>query len=130
MQIMQEKQVYEYAVIRLVPRVEREEFINIGILLYCKKGQYLEMKYLLDKERLASFAGQIDLLELAQYLNAWDLISQGSPQGGKIAQLAPAERFRWLSASKSTILQCSKVHTGLSSDPALVLERLFTQYVL
>ena len=127
---MQEKQVYEYAIIRVVPRVDREEFINVGILLYSKKLRFLEMRYHLNEERLRIFSEALDIQEVKAYLNAWDLICQGNPKGGKIAELAMSERFRWLSAAKSTILQCSSVHTGRCNDPVGVLDRLLEQYVM
>ena len=127
---MPDKKVYEYAVIRLVPRVEREEFLNVGVLLYCKRKRFLDIKYHLNTKRIAAFAPQMDQEEVAQYLKAWELICQGDAKGGKIAQLEVAERFRWLSAAKSTILQCSKVHTGLTEDATQTIESLFQQYVL
>ena len=127
---MQNRKVYEYAVIRLVPRVEREEFLNVGVLLYCKRKRYLDIQYKLDQERIAAFAPQIDQSEIAEYLQAWYLICKGDPKGGKIAQLEAAERFRWLSAAKSTILQCSKVHTGLTEDASITIGTLFEKYVL
>ncbi len=125
---MQGKQVYEYAIIRVVPRVDRGECINIGVMLFCKKTRFLEMKYRLDEVRLKAFSAHLDLEELSSYLRAWDLICQGNPEGGPIARLDVPERFRWLSAVKSTILQCSRVHPGLCEDPQAVLEHLFGHY--
>ena len=126
---MQEKQVYEYAVIRVVPRVDRGEFLNVGILLYSKKLRFLEMRYHLNEDRLRIFSEALDIQEVKAYLEAWEFICQGDPKGGRIAELAMSERFRWLSAAKSTILQCSQVHTGRCSDPISLLERLLQQYV-
>ena len=127
---MQDKQVYEYAVIRLVPKVERGEFLNVGVILLCKRKRFLAMKYHLDPKRLQAFSEEIDLEEIADYLKAWDLVSQGSPEGGEIAQMEVAERFRWLTAVKSTIIQCSSVHPGLCGHPEQILEDLFEKYVL
>ncbi|WNJ20272.1 DUF3037 domain-containing protein [Pontibacter sp. G13] len=127
---MQDKQVYEYSVVRVVPKVEREEFVNVGVLLYCKRHKFLQMKYQIDQERLRAFSPDLDLDELAQYLHAWDLICQGDPQGGHIAMLTPPERFRWLSATKSTILQSSKVHPGICDAPEMTIGKLFEEYVL
>ncbi|MDP5169979.1 MAG: DUF3037 domain-containing protein [Bacteroidia bacterium] len=126
---MQGKQVFEYAIVRVVPRVERGECINVGVMVFCKRTRFLEMKYQLDEPRLRAFSAQLDLEELAGYLHGWDLICQGRKEGGPIARLDVPERFRWLSAVKSTILQCSRVHPGLCEDPKALLERLFDQYV-
>jgi len=127
---MEDKEVFEYAFIRFVPKVEREEFMNIGVILSCKKKNFLGVKYHLDKNKLHAFSKEVDIEELAEYLKSWDLICQASPQGGPIAKLDIVNRFRWLTASRSTIIQHSKVHTGLCTDPAKVLEDLFLKGVL
>ncbi len=127
---MPDKQVYEYAFIRLVPKVEREEFLNVGVILFGKRHKFLEVKYHLDEGRIRAFSPDLDLEEVARYLHTWELISQGRAEGGYIAQLDQAGRFRWLTATRSTIIQSSKVHPGLCSDPAAVLEDLFEKYVL
>jgi hypothetical protein len=126
---MPEKHIFEYAVIRIVPKVERGEFLNAGIIVFCKQKKYLAMRYLVDAKRLQVFSPDIDVEEIAQYLAAWDLICKGSPQGGEIAQRDLGERFRWLTAVKSTVLQCSKVHPGLCDDPEYILQDLFRKYV-
>lgn len=128
--MMQGSEVFEYAFIRFVPKVEREEFINVGVILYSKRKKYLGVKYHLDKDRLLAFSKDADLEEFSNYLKSWDLICQGKKEGGKIAQLDLAGRFRWLTASRSTIIQHSKVHIGKSKNPELVLEDLFEKYVL
>ena len=128
--MMQGSEVFEYAFIRFVPKVEREEFINVGVILYSKRKKYLGVKYHLDKDRLSTFSKNADLEEFSNYLKSWDLICKGDELGGKIAQLDLAGRFRWLTASRSTIIQHSKVHTGRSKNPELVLEDLFEKYVL
>lgn len=127
---MQDKLVYEYAVIRFMPRVEREEFINIGVILLCKRLDSLSMRYQLDEQRWRHLAPEVDAAELNRYLNTWELICQGHPDGGPVAQLDAANRFRWLTAPKSTILQCSQVHPGLCQHPGRVLDDLFEKYVL
>jgi hypothetical protein len=127
---MPEKLVYEYASIRLVPKVERGEFMNIGLILFCKRKKYLKLKYHLDINRIAAFSNELDLEEIEKYLIHWDQICQGSPEGGKIASMDMPYRFRWITAPKSTILQCSPVHPGVCEEPEGVLERLFEQYVL
>jgi len=127
---MQEKLVYEYGVIRVIPRVDLGECLNVGVILFCKRKRFLAMKYKLDRARLAVFEGSLDLDEVAEYLKGWDLICQGNKAGGQIALLDWPERFRWLTAVKSTIVQSSRVHPGLCEDPAAELAHLFEQYVL
>jgi Protein of unknown function (DUF3037) len=126
---MPEKHVFEYAVIRIVPKVERGEFLNTGVIVFCKRMKFLAMHYKIDAPRLQAFSPDIDVAEIAQYLGAWNVICQGGPAAGEFAQRDTAERFRWLTAAKSTILQCSKVHPGLCADPEFVLEDLFGKYV-
>ncbi len=127
---MQDKVVYEFAIIRVVPKVERGEFLNVGVILFSKKKQYIDMKYTLNKNRLLSFSNEIDIEELQAYLQAWESICHGKSEGGKIGELPIPERFRWLTASKSTILQCSPVHPGLGEDMEQILKDLFRKYVL
>lgn len=127
---MQGQLLYEYAVIRVVPQVEREEFLNIGAVLYCAPKKFLGVKYLINAQRITAFSNKADIAELEAYLCAFEKICLGSKDGGPIALLPPAERFRWLTATRSTIVQTSRVHPGLCSDPALALEKLFEQQVL
>lgn len=127
---MQEKYLFEYAVIRLVPRVEREEFLNVGIILYCAGQKFLQVKYYLDEDRLKTFCPETDLEEVRKNLDAFCQISRGEPEGGSIAKLDPASRFRWLTATRSTVLQTSKVHPGFCDDAAETLGRLFEEMVL
>ena len=127
---MQDRHLFEYAVIRVVPRVEREEFLNIGIVLFCMKQQFLKTKYMLDEERLTAFSGELDINELKDHLNAFERICAGDPDGGAIAKLDAASRFRWLTATRSTILQTSKVHPGLSGDAEKTINKLYQQLVI
>lgn len=127
---MPDKQTYEYALIRLVPKVEREEFLNVGAIVFSKRKRYLDVKIHIDEQRLSAFSTEIDLSEIKEYLSTWALICKGDSSGGPIAQLDQASRFRWLTATRSTIIQSSKVHPGLCSDPDLILARLFEDYVL
>lgn len=128
---MQENHVFEYAVIRVVPRAEREEFLNVGVILYCPKQKFLKAIYKLDKERLKAFYQDIDLDELEQNLCSFKRISNGSPNGGPIAKLDIASRFRWLTATRSTVVQTSKVHIGLCGGDAMeTLNKLYNQLVL
>jgi hypothetical protein len=127
---MQNKETYEFAVIRLVPKVEREEFLNIGVILFSKRKKYLGMKYQIDEERIHAFSKEVDIDMIREYLKGWELICQGEPEGGSIGKLEMASRFRWLVASRSTIIQSSETHPGLCHDPEKVLEDLFQLYVL
>ncbi|MDX2247975.1 MAG: DUF3037 domain-containing protein [Bacteroidia bacterium] len=127
---MSEKQVFEYAFIRLVPKVEREEFLNVGVILFCKRKKYLRVKYHLNPEKTAAFAPLLDREEIEEYLKTWELISSGDPEGGPVAQLDQASRFRWLTAVRSTVIQSSKVHPGLCDNPEKLMEDLFVKYVL
>lgn len=127
---MPDKQVYEYALIRFVPRVEREEFLNVGAIVFSKRKKYLGVRISVDEDRLSACFQDTDLEELKNYLHVWTLICEGNPDGGPIAQLDQASRFRWLTAVRSTIIQSSKVHPGMCEDPKAVLEDLFQKYVL
>jgi len=121
---------YEFAVIRLVPKVEREEFLNIGVILFSKQKKYLGIQYKIDEKRITSFSDKVDVHLVNKYLEAWKSICAGAPKGGSIGKLEQAERFRWLVASRSTIIQSSKTHPGLCHEPPKVLEELFKHYVL
>ena len=126
---MQDNHLFEYAVIRVVPKVEREEFLNVGVVLYCSRQRFLKFLYSLNEQRLVSFAPSLDIEELRSHLEAFDLIARGDPKGGPIAKLDAASRFRWLTATRSTILQSSKVHPGLCDQPEKGLEKLFKELV-
>jgi hypothetical protein len=127
---MQEQYLFEYAVIRIVPKVEREEFFNVGVVLYCSKQKFLQMKYDINEERLRAFCKKTDIGELEKYLHAFESICKGEYESGPIGKLPIAERFRWLTATRSTVVQTSKVHPGLCDDAKNMLEKLFTQLVL
>jgi len=123
-------EVYEFSIIRFVPKVEREEFLNVGVILFSKRKEFLGMKVHLDESRLKCFSEDIDIDMLKQYLNAWELVCQGGDKGGSIGSLEMHLRFRWLTATRSTIIQSSKVHPGMCKDPEQILERLFQRFVL
>ena len=127
---MQENHLFEYAVIRIVPRVEREEFLNVGVILYCPKQKFLKVKYHLNKKRIAHLCDQADMDELEAHLKTFELISNGDKNAGPIALLPMAERFRWLTATRSTIVQTSKVHPGFCDDAEKTLDKLFQQVVV
>ncbi len=127
---MPEKHLFEYAVIRVVPRVEREEFLNVGVILYCAAQGFLQTKYTLNEQKLRALFTAIDLQELQARLAAFERICAGRATGGTIGQLPVASRFRWLTASRSTVVQTSPVHPGLCMDAQATVERLFNQLVL
>lgn len=127
---MQDKHLFEYAVIRVVPKVEREEFLNVGVILYCKGQRYLGVRTFMDSLKLVAFGCDLDITEIGEFLRSFEVISRGGEEGGPIARLPLAERFRWLTATRSTIVQTSRVHTGFCTDAAETLERLERQLVL
>lgn len=121
--------LYEYAVIRLVPQVEREEFINVGIILFSKKEKFIRTKIALPEERLGLFKCELDLDQVRSNLKAFELISKGAKEGGPIACQELPERFRWLTAVRSSIIQTSRPHPGKTADLESEVERLFREYV-
>lgn len=128
---MQDKQLYEYAVIRIVPRVERGEFINAGILLYSKKANYLSGRFVVNKDRILALDPLADVALIEAQLQGLERITKGERScKSPIAQLDKASRFRWLSANRSTIIQTSPIHPGYAEDLDHTVERLMQQYVL
>lgn len=127
---MQGKHLFEYAVIRIVPRVEREEFLNVGVILYCAKQNFLQALIKVDHEKLKAFCANVDCDEVEANLSAMERISRGEKDAGPIAQLDIAGRFRWLTATRSTVVQTSKVHPGFCDDAKEMLGKLFEQLVL
>lgn len=124
------KHLFEYAVIRVVPKVEREEFLNVGLVLYCKQQRYLRTVFHLNSERLHTISPLLDTTEVETYLNAFVEVSKGAKDGGPIAMLDLPSRFRWLTATRSTIIQVSKTHIGFCDDLDETLEKLYVQLVL
>jgi hypothetical protein len=122
--------LFEYAVIRVVPHVEREEFINVGVILYCSQKKFLQTRISLPETKLQAIANGLDISELKNHVDSFERICRGGNDGGPIGRLSMPERFRWLTAARSTILQTSKVHPGLLTDPTEVIDRLFRQLVL
>jgi hypothetical protein len=121
---------FQYAILRLVPRVERGERINVGVVLFCRQaGGFLQLRWALDPQRVRAVAGEIDLEAVARQLLTFEHVASGDPRGGALAALEPSERFGWLVAPSSTILQPSEVHTGLCADPERQLEALFKKLV-
>lgn len=123
---------FDYAVLRVVPRVEREEFVNAGVILFCRTRAFLGARVALDEQRLLALAPELDsdtLAELRSHLDTIPRICAGERDAGPIARLSQAERFHWLVAPRSTMLQPSPVHSGLCADPAAALDRLFAEMV-
>ncbi|WP_256012281.1 DUF3037 domain-containing protein [Desertivirga xinjiangensis] len=127
---MQEDLLFEYAVIRVVPRVEREEFINVGVILFCSKQKFLQTRFVLKEERVLSLHKEVDIEQLKENLWSFERICKAGSDSGPIGKLTHAERFRWLTATRSSVVQCSKVHPGLCKDAQETLEKLFEQLVL
>ncbi|MGE5690399.1 MAG: DUF3037 domain-containing protein [Pseudomonadota bacterium] len=120
---------FSYAVLRVVPRVERGERLNVGVVVFCRPLDFLAARTGLDAERLRAFAPGLDPQDVLPHLHAVERVAAGDPAGGPIARLDTTERFHWLTAPSSTIIQPSEVHTGLCEDPATQLDRLFDELV-
>lgn len=127
---MQEKHLYEYAVIRVVPRVEREEFVNAGIVVFCKRKKFIKVLFTVDAAKLACLSADLDIDQLRLNLESFEKIARGANDGGPIALLEVPERFRWLTAVRSSVIQTSRPHPGLCYDPEAVAQRLFKELVL
>jgi hypothetical protein len=127
---MLEKHLYEFAVIRLVPRVEREEFLNVGVLVFCKRQKYLRTIIKINELKLQTIAASSDVSELQNGVQAFENIVLGKKECGPIALLDCAERFRWLTAVRSSSVQTSRPHPGLSIDLEATLQHLFEEMVL
>ena len=126
---MRDHSTYDYAVIRVMPRVEREEFVNVGVIVSCPAQGFLEARIELDEQRLLALDATLDIATVRDHLAAIPTICAGGAQAGPIGQLSQRERFRWLVAPRSTIIQTSPVHTGCCKDPAAVLEHLLDTMV-
>ena len=122
---MPDRHAIEYAVLRLVPRVERQEFLNVGVVVFCKTLTFLEARVDRDLSRLVALHPQADLDEIRGELDALLRICRGGPGAGYFANLSQSERFNWLAAPSSTMLQASPVHGGMSDNPAETLDELF-----
>lgn len=127
---MQEQHLYDYAVIRVVPKVEREEFINIGLMVFCKRQKYLRIQYQIPIEKIQLFDAEFDVIQLKTNLDSFTKICSGKKEGGPIATFEIAERFRWLTAVKSSSIQTSRPHSGFSCNLDATFERLYTELVL
>ncbi len=126
---MQGKQLFEYAVIRVLPKVEREEFINVGIILFSKRAKFIRMKYHLDLQRLRAFSSELDMELLEETLRSFEKICNGDKAGGAIATLDIPERFRWLTAVRSSCIQTSRPHPGYTDNLDSEVAKLFLEMV-
>lgn len=127
---MQDNHLYEYAVIRVVPRVEREEFVNIGIILFCKRAKFIKVLFHLDGSKIQSLSADFDVEQLECNLTSLQKIAEGTKDGGPIAEMDIPSRFRWLTAIRSSAIQTSRPHPGLSRDLDQTIQRLFSELVL
>lgn len=126
---MRARFTYDYAIIRVVPRVEREEFINVGVIVSCPAKSFLEARLELDESRLLALDATLDVESIRAHLATVPAICAGGAQAGPIGQLSQRERFHWLVAPRSTIIQTSPVHTGCCLNPTAVLEHLLDTMV-
>lgn len=126
---MHGKLLYEYAVIRYVPQVEREEFLNVGVILFCKQLREVQMRYFVNEEKLQILAPHCDKSELENSLNAFAATASGSKNGGPIALEDAASRFRWLTAIRSSAIQTSRPHPGFCADLSVTADRLLQELV-
>lgn len=120
---------FDYAIIRVVPEVERGECLNVGVALICRQRRYLGLRLALDPDRLRSFWPSIDMEAVSQQLDGLRRVAEGDPTAGPIARLSQAERFHWLVAPSSTIIQPSPTHSGLCEQPAAALDELMARLV-
>jgi len=126
---MQEDKIYEYAVIRLVPKVEREEFFNIGLVMFSKKEKYIRVEFFLCPEKFELMKSKLDYDEVQKNLENFQSVAKGEKSGGSIAELDIPERFRWLTAVRSAVVQTSRPHPGKSKNLDKTFDRLFQELV-
>ena len=127
---MQEKHLYEYAVIRVVPRVDREEFVNAGVVVFCKRQRFIKVLFTINEAKLTMLDPDVDVHQIQLNLESFEKIGRGAKDGGPIARLEVPERFRWLTAVRSSVIQTSRPHPGLCDDLEHRVQKLFEDYVL
>ena len=127
---MQDKHLYEYAVIRVVPRVEREEFVNAGVVVFCKRQKFIKMQYTVNEQKILMLSPEADTDQIRLNLQSFEKIANGAKDGGPIALLNIPERFRWLTAVRSSVIQTSRPHPGFCSDMEQLTQKLFENLVL
>lgn len=126
---MQEDKIYEYAVIRLVPKVEREEFFNIGLVMFSKKEKFIKVDFHLCRDKFNLMHNELDYDDILQNMESFKKIANGDKEGGPIALLDIPERFRWLIAVRSSVIQTSRPHPGKSKDLEKTFGKLFEELV-
>jgi hypothetical protein len=124
-----ETRPFAYALLRVVPHIERGEQLNVGVVLFCRQHDFLALRCRVDEPRLRALAPDLDLADLRARLDVLTRVAAGDPAAGALAQLDMSDRFGWLAAPSSTVIQPSQVHTGLTADPAATLARLFETLV-
>jgi hypothetical protein len=120
---------FAYCILRVVPDIERGEFINAGVVLFARQAGFLAAQIAVDRERLQALAPGCDFEPVVRHLEALERVAAGDPEGGAIARMDPSERFNWIAAPSSTVVQASPVHTGVTADPAAKLAQLFARLV-
>ena len=126
---MPERRDFQYTILRIVPRIERGECINVGVVVFCRQHNFLGIRIELDGERLRALAPDLDPAAVEPHLEAIAAVVAGEPSAGPLAQLSPSERFGWVAAKSSTMIQPSDVHTGLTDDAQATLDHLFKSLV-
>jgi hypothetical protein len=124
-----DQESFQYALLRVVPSVARGEAMNVGVVLFCRRAGFLAARTHVDPERLRALDADLDLEAVRAHLDGLERVAAGDPDAGRVAQLEPSERFHWLAAPSSTVVQPSAVHTGLCDDPQAVLDRLYAELV-
>ena len=124
-----EPRPFSYTILRVVPSIERGECVNVGVALFCRQYRFLGTRVALDERRIQALAPDFDVTALRPHLEAIEAILAGDPRAGPLAELEPSERFGWVAARSSTVIQASEVHTGITADPAATLQRLFEHLV-
>jgi hypothetical protein len=124
-----ELRAFDYVLVQVVPRVDRDERVNVGVVVFCPAAAWLGFRYALDEARLRALAPQLDVAAVAHQLEAIRAICEGAPDAGPVAALSPSERFHWLAAPRSTVVQPSAGHAGLCHTPESALERVFRDSV-
>jgi Protein of unknown function (DUF3037) len=126
---MPERRDFQYTILRVVPRIERGECINVGVAVFCRQRSFLGIRIELDEARLRALDPGLDPAAVEPHLEAIAAVVAGEPSAGPLAQLSASERFGWVAAKSSTVIQPSEVHTGLTQDPQATLDHLFTSLV-
>lgn len=126
---MPEARPFAYTILRLVPRIDRGECINVGVVVFCRQHRFLGVRFELDPARLSALCPGLALDDVAPHLHAIDAVMRGDAAGGALAELDQSDRFGWVAARSSTMIQASEVHTGITDDPAATLDRLFEALV-